>query len=125
MGSTAVVLSTTQQTAIDKRQTVGEGAVGVSSDSSTVTVNQLDQGAIKSAFDYASGADARMGASYAALLKAAGGVAAAGSAQAGKVADALGKLGSSQSGASDLQRMMIIGLLGVAGLVVASLWKRA
>ncbi len=45
--------STTQTTQIDKRQVVDGNGVGVSSDSSTVNVSQLDGGAINTAFQFA------------------------------------------------------------------------
>lgn len=54
-GSSSSSATTTQTTSTDKRMVVDNG-VGVSSDSSTVTVNALDLGAIGKAFDFATAA---------------------------------------------------------------------
>lgn len=51
-GSSSSSANTQSTTNVDRRQVVGEGGLGVSSDSSTITVNQLDGGAIARAFDY-------------------------------------------------------------------------
>lgn len=48
--------STNKTTNIDKRQVVSDNALGITSDSSTVNVTQLDQGAIKAAGDIAGSA---------------------------------------------------------------------
>lgn len=52
--------SSNQTVSTDKRLVVDGGSVGVSSDSSTVTVNQTDLGAIGKAFDFASASGANV-----------------------------------------------------------------
>lgn len=54
-GSSSSSSTSTQTTSTDKRMVVDNG-VGVSSDSSTVTVNATDLGAIGKAFDFATAA---------------------------------------------------------------------
>lgn len=51
-GSSSSSATTTQTTSTDKRMVVDNG-VGVSSDSSTVTVNAVDLDAVSKAFDFA------------------------------------------------------------------------
>lgn len=51
--SSSETKNTTSTTNTDKRQVVDGNGLGVSSDSSTVNVNQLDGGAIAGAFDFA------------------------------------------------------------------------
>lgn len=63
--SSSSTATTTQNT--DKRQVVDNG-VGVSSDSSTVTVNVLDEGIVKAALDTVSAADAVSGQGFTQLL---------------------------------------------------------
>jgi len=58
--------TTTQNT--DRRQVVDGGSVGVSSDSSTVNVTTLDQGAVKQAIDLVAGAGTGALTAYKQLL---------------------------------------------------------
>lgn len=55
-GSSSSNSTATKTTNTDKRLVVDNGAVGVSADSSNVTVNALDNGAVKNAFDFATNA---------------------------------------------------------------------
>lgn len=64
-GSSSSTSSTTQNT--DKRIAVDTG-VGISSDSSTVTVNTLDSGIVTKALDTVSAADATNGQGFTQLL---------------------------------------------------------
>ncbi len=64
-GSSSSNSTTTQAT--DKRMVVDQG-IGISSDSSTVTVNALDGDIVKKALDTVSAADATAGAGFSQLL---------------------------------------------------------
>lgn len=134
-GSSSSTASTTQNT--DKRQVVDTGSIGVSSDSSTVTVNAsyLDDGAVGKAIDLATmGADraidlARVGTESAGaniaevlgfakdVLKVAGenlkGTQNAFGVATEKVSSAYQTVGEMSSG----QRFMVAGGLVLAGIV--------
>lgn len=60
--------NTTSTTNVDKRQVVDNGAIGVSSDSSTVNVSMLDNGAVNHAIDLVNNAGAGALDAYKALL---------------------------------------------------------
>lgn len=57
---------------IDKRLVTGENSVGISADSSSVSVNVLDGGAIAGAFTFAREVDANAGKNLATVLNLAG-----------------------------------------------------
>lgn len=63
--------STSSTTNTDKRMALDTG-VGVSSDSSTVTVNALDSGAVAGALDFASNTNSAISANYDKLLSGTG-----------------------------------------------------
>jgi len=58
----------TTTTNIDRRQVMSDGAIGITSDSSTVNVQQMDAGIVKSALDVVAGADATAGQGFTQLL---------------------------------------------------------
>lgn len=60
--------STTNTTNIDRRQVVAEGAVGISSDRSKITINALDGGIVLGALDAIKSSDATNGESFSKLL---------------------------------------------------------
>lgn len=68
--STSSSNSTTQNT--DKRLVVSDYGLGISSDTSTVTVNATDNGAVKDALNYADKADARQGQTLDSVIGLAG-----------------------------------------------------
>lgn len=66
-GSSSSSNSTTTNTT-DKRMVVDGSSIGISSDTSTVTVNALDADIVKKALDTVSAADATAGAGFSQLL---------------------------------------------------------
>jgi len=60
-GGSSSSASSQAQTSIDKRLVVDSGSIGVSADSSTVTINALDAGAIEKAFAFATASDQETG----------------------------------------------------------------
>lgn len=136
-GSSSSSSNSQETTNVDRRQVVGEGSVGVSSDSSTVNVSVLDSGAIDKAGAIASQAIAAVSAGtvtqqqgFALLLdatsKAIGEVfkvidkntALVGQVTGG-VADAYEVAQSSASGARDLQKLVLVagGIIAVIALI--------
>lgn len=69
-GSSSSSSSSTQN--VDKRLVTGDGSVGISSDTSTVSVNVLDGGAVAGAIDLARSADANAGKNLSTVLNFAG-----------------------------------------------------
>lgn len=69
-GSSSSSSSTSNQTTnqIDRRQVVDSNSVGVSSDTSTVTVNVLDQGAVAKALELVGASDLETGKSVSSVL---------------------------------------------------------
>lgn len=60
--------NTTNTTNIDRRQVMSDGAIGITSDSSTVNVQSMDAGLVKAALDVVSGVDASNRDGYSKLL---------------------------------------------------------
>ena len=68
-GSSSASMSTTNN--LDKRLVVGDSALGITSDNSTLTLNMLDAGAIKGALDTVNMSNSIAGDGYARLISAA------------------------------------------------------
>lgn len=118
--SSSSTASTTNTT--DKRMVVDNG-VGVSSDSSTVTVNSLDAGAIEKAFAFASGAGESVSGTMDKVLGLAD-VILKGSIDAVKgtnavVSQAYETAKNTQSGAIDQKTMMVLAVVGAVAFVAS------
>lgn len=112
----------TSTTNIDKRQVVDTGGIGVSSDSSTVTVNNqtLDAGIVTKALDTVAGADATNGQGFNQLLTLADKLFTAGSETLQKQSDAtmqqvsaLNTIANDQKGQIDQKTLIILAVAGV------------
>lgn len=114
-GSSSSSATTTQTTSTDKRMVVDNG-VGVSSDSSTVTVNAVDLGAVEAAFGFAEGSGALLAGSFDKVLKLADTVLTGSLNAADKstalVSSAFETAKNTASGSIDQKTMMV--LAGVA-----------
>lgn len=126
--STSSAQTTTTNTT-DKRQVVDNG-VGVSSDSSTVTVNVLDQGIVEAALDTVKASDAVSGEGFTKLLGLAdklftGGVDIIGKTQNSALAqlDAVNSSANDKKGAIDQKTIVVLALAGAAALVLVKRGK--
>lgn len=122
--------NSTTTTNIDKRQVVDAGGIGVSSDSSNVTVtnNTLDAGIVNTALDVVKANDATNGAGFTALLNMADKLFTASADVIGKAQDTtlaqvgnLTTLANDQKGVIDQKTLIIV---AVAGIGLMSLKKR-
>lgn len=118
--------NTTTTTNIDRRQVMSDGAIGITSDGSTVNIQSMDAGIVKAALDVVAGADATNGNGFNALLNLADHLfTGAGSllektqqttlAQVGQVSTAQ----NNAKGAVDQKTIMV--LAGVAGAVAVAI----
>ena len=114
--------NSTSTTNIDKRQVVDTGGIGVSSDSSTVTVtnNSLDAGIVNTALDVVKANDATNGASFTQLLNMADKMFTNSAAMIAKAQDTtlsqvgtLTTLANDQKGAVDQKTLIILAVAGV------------
>ena len=134
-GGSSKSSNTTTTQATDKRMVVDQG-IGISSDSSTVTVNSLDAGIVAKALDTVAGADATNGEGFARLLDLSGsgfeqliGLADKLFTGAGVMIDktqsasiaqleTINAAASDQRGAIDQKTMVILAVAGAAALVL-------
>lgn len=112
-------------TNVDRRQVVGEGAIGLASDNSTINLNTLDAGIVNKALDTVAAADATNGQGFSTLLTLADKMFTKGGTILEKTADttmaqvaALTTAQNDQKGAIDQKTIMV--LAGVAGAVAVS-----
>jgi len=116
--------STTTNNNIDRRQVVAEGAVGISTDGSTVnmTMQSMDAGIVTKALDTVAQADATAGQGFSQLLTladrvitGAGGIIQATQQTTDKQMDIVATTANDAKGAID-QKTIMVGI-GVAGAV--------
>jgi hypothetical protein len=122
-GSSSSNATTTQTT--DKRMVVDQG-IGISSDSSTVTVNALDGDIVKKALDTVAAADATAGTGFTQLLGLADKLfTGAGSmidkTQAASLAqlETINAAAADKSGTIDQKTMIVLAVAGAAALVLS------
>lgn len=117
--------NTTQTTNIDKRQVVDAGGIGVSSDSSTVTVNALDGDIVKAALDTVKAADATAGEGFSKLLDLAGKVFDTGANIVTKGQEmtnaAYQQAATEKAGTIDNKTIMVLGVAGAAAYALSKM----
>lgn len=109
--------TTTQNT--DRRQVVDNGGIGISSDTSTVSVTLTDRDAVKQAIDLSKTSSELSYKNLSALL----GFASQGLELANKNAGAVGDAFKTASEISSGQKMLVTGGLLIAGLVAIKTFK--
>ena len=131
-GSKSSTSNATETNNVDKRQVVDNG-VGVSSDSSTVTVNVLDEGIVKAALDSVnnsinatSAADATNGEGFSRLLGLADKLFTGAGELVGKTQDtALAQIdrvnsaANDKAGSIDQKTVVVLGIAAAAALVLS------
>lgn len=126
-GGSSSSSSTSNTTSIDKRMVVDQG-IGITSDSSTVTVEALDAGIVNKALDTVSAADATAGAGFEKLLNLAEGLFTQGGKLVEKVGDtsmaAVAAVSSAQNDAKGAIDQKTLVILAVAGVGAAYLLKK-
>lgn len=117
--------STTTQN-VDRRQVVDTGSIGVSSDSSTVTINALDEGIVTKALDLVSASDAISGQGLTQLLQQADKMFTGTAQMIGKAQDTtLAQISQLQTaandakGAIDQKTMIIVGAVGLGAIMLS------
>lgn len=129
-GSSSSSSNATNSTNIDRRQVVDSGGVGVSSDSSTVTITNstLDGGVIKGALDYVKATDATQGSNFTALLGLADKMFATGAGVIKTAQDTtlaqIGQINTAQNDAKDQISQKTIMIIAAAGLGYFALTKK-
>lgn len=123
--------SATTTNTTDKRQVVDNG-VGVSSDSSTVTVNVLDEGIVKAALDTVNMSDATNGEGFSQLLGLADKLFTGAGEVVSKTQDsALSQIASVNSAANDKRgsidqkTIAVLGVAAAAALVLSRKFRGA
>lgn len=121
--SSSSTATTTQNT--DKRIAVEQG-IGISSDSSTITVEALDANIVNKALDTVATADATSGAGFTQLLTladrlftGAGAVISDTQGQALKQLETLNAAGNDSRGQIDQKTMIVLAVAGAAAFVMA------
>lgn len=129
MGGSSSSSSSNQTSNVDKRQVVDGQGIGVSSDSSTVSVtnNSLDGNAIGKAFDFASSNDIAAGKSVEQVLNLAGHFLDTGAQLLDKQSAVLNQQGQmvaaayqDAKGQTQDNKYLIAGALAVVGVVAVS-----
>lgn len=126
-GGSSSSSSSSTTTNVDKRMVVDQG-IGISSDSSTVTVEALDAGIVEKALDTVAAADATAGAGFEKLLNLADGLFKAGGKLVEQTSEtAMAAVGAVQTAQNDMkgaidQKTLVI--LAVAGVGAAYLLKK-
>lgn len=122
--------SSTQQTTttnVDKRQVVDNGGVGVSSDSSNVTINTLDSGAINGAIDLSKSSTTQAYTGLDHLLGFANQVLALENNSQKLISQSAANVGDAYKTAQDMSsgnRMLVAGGLILAGIVALNALKK-
>lgn len=126
-GGSSSSSSSSTTTNLDKRMVVDQG-IGISSDSSTVTVEALDAGIVEKALDTVAAADATAGAGFEKLLTLADGLFKAGGQLVQKTSDtamaAVGAVSTAQNDAKGSIDQKTLVILAVAGVGAAYLLKK-
>jgi len=133
MGDSSSSSSSQQQTTvnnIDRRQVIGEGAIGLASDGASVTINTVDTGIVNKALDTVANSDAVNGAGFEKLLSLADKLFTGGGQILDKTAEttmaqvaALNTAQNDAKGAIDQKTIIVLGI-GVGIVVVAMAAKR-
>jgi hypothetical protein len=117
-GSSSASMSTTNN--LDKRLVVGDSALGITSDNSTLTLNMLDAGAIKGALDTVNMSNSIAGDGYARLISAAENMFNTSQGLIGQtqksVADAYSIATTDKAGTIDNRTIIVLAVAGAAAL---------
>lgn len=121
--------NTTNTTNIDRRQVMSDGAIGITSDSSTVNVQSMDAGVVKAALDVVATADATAGDGFSKLLTLTEKMFTAGGQILDKTADtslaAVSAVNSARNDAAGSIDQKTLIILGAVGLGAAYFMKKA
>ncbi len=115
--------NTTTTSNTDKRQVVDNGAVGVSSDSSTVNVQYTDQGSVAQAIDLVKASGVGAIEAYKALLATTLALESKNSGAAQANVDLAGQIAGSPAPAADMKKALMYGGLAIAGIVAVKSLK--
>lgn len=126
--SSSTSSNTTNTTNIDRRQVMSDGAIGITSDSSTVNVEQVDAGLVKAALDVVAGADATAGDGFNRLLSLTEKIFSTGGQVLDKTASAslaaVSAVDSARAEAAGTIDQKTLVILGAVGLGAAYLFKK-
>lgn len=118
--------NTTNTTNIDRRQVMSDGAIGVTSDSSTINIESMDAGVVNKALDVVASNDTIAGQGFTQLLTLADKMFNAGGTILQKTADTtmaqVGALTTAQNdakGAIDQKTMMILAGVAAAAFIAS------
>lgn len=118
--------NTTNTTNIDRRQVMSDGAIGVTSDSSTINIESMDAGVVNKALDVVASNDTIAGQGFTQLLILADKMFNAGGTILQKTADTtmaqVGALTTAQNdakGAIDQKTMMILAGVAAAAFIAS------
>jgi hypothetical protein len=117
-GSSSASMATTNN--LDKRLVVGDSALGITSDNSTLTLNMLDAGAIKGALDTVNMSNSIAGDGYARLISATENMFNTSQGLIGQtqksVADAYSIATTDKAGTIDNRTIIVLAVAGAAAL---------
>lgn len=112
--------NTTNTTNIDRRQVMSDGAIGITSDGSTVNVQSMDAGVVRAALDVVAASDATNSDGYSKLLNLTEKMFTAGGQILGKTADAslaavsaVNSARNDAAGSIDQKTLIILGAVGL------------